>query len=231
MAVATKQSPETSTATMLDRLPVACLAGLVYVVGSLAIVFKLLPTLWHNVLHAPSLPGMQAILAFFMVLAAVGLILLGARLLGPRQLPGLRAGVAVGLLGLLLLVIVVRWIGFIFQSLILGGNWFGTSSPMAGAVLTGVAGVALLIYLVRMFLKPRFERWLVTLEEQGWFNATFYKRSQGQRVRRGTMLGLLIIIGCGIYTMLHRGVLESGTGWEMSVPFTGSEVVKDPGDT
>jgi preprotein translocase SecE subunit len=231
MAVATKQSPETSAASMLDRLPVACLAGLVYVVGSLAIVFKLLPTLWREVLHAPDVPGMQALLALLMVAAAVGLIYLGARLLGPRQLPGLRGGVAVGLVGLFLIVVVVRWIGFIFQSLIVANNWFGASSVMAAAALTGVVGLALLIYLVRLFLKPTFERRLVGLEEQGWFSATFYKRSQGQRVRRGTMLGLLIIVGCGIYTMLHRGLVEPGASWEMSIPFTGREVVKDPGDT
>jgi preprotein translocase SecE subunit len=60
----------------------------------------------------------------------------------------------------------------------------------------------------------------VIIEEQGWFSFVPYKKSQGMRVRRGTILGILGLVGCGIYTMLAHRTLESGPqNWQVPIPF------------
>ena len=48
------------------------------------------------------------------------------------------------------------------------------------------------------------------LEEQGWFSASAYKSLQGLRVRRGTIFGILLLVGAGIWTMLSHGTLRKG---------------------
>src|SRR5207244_7046279 len=74
-------------------------------------------------------------------------------------------------------------------------------------------------------VKPGCARWLRGLEDQGWFHATSYKPNQGVRVRRGSMLALLVLGACGIYTMImHKALgtdlLGTGNNLELTVPFT-----------
>jgi preprotein translocase SecE subunit len=93
-----------------------------------------------------------------------------------------------------------------------------------GVGVTVGVGVLLLALLVRFFLDPRAEGWLTTIEDQGWFTAASYKASQGMRVRRGTMLGLLLLAGSGIWT-LHLGLSSANQSWQFALPFTGRAVV------
>ena len=37
-----------------------------------------------------------------------------------------------------------------------------------------------------------------------WFDANSYKRTQGLRVRRLTMLGILLVAGSGVWTMMNH---------------------------
>ena len=54
---------------------------------------------------------------------------------------------------------------------------------------------------------------------------------QGQRVRRGTILGILLIAGSGVYTMMNNGFLHRlPESWALNVPFTGVVSVENPGD-
>src|SRR5262249_31782813 len=54
----------------------------------------------------------------------------------------------------------------------------------------------------------------------GWFSWNIYKGSQGRVVRRGTMAGILILVGCGIFTLLTHHTLEGGEpNWTVKVPF------------
>ena len=48
---------------------------------------------------------------------------------------------------------------------------------------------------------------MIALEEQGWFSTHQYKRSLGVRVRRLTILGVLIIGGTGAWSLANSGVL------------------------
>ncbi len=47
MAVAERKPQETRTSSLFDRVPVISLVGVVYLLGCLGIIFKLVPDLWR----------------------------------------------------------------------------------------------------------------------------------------------------------------------------------------
>jgi preprotein translocase SecE subunit len=228
MAVAVKNTPDVGPSP-LDRLPVASLIGVVYVLGSLGIIFGLLPILWWNVLgFSRTSFAAGSLLGVAMLAVAIGLGLLVVRGPGIKVPHGTRAGVAVGLLGLLIIVLLARWISLWVE------HWSfdtGALSPGTGIVVVSVAGLGLLVLGLWLFFQPRTEKLLIQIEDQGWFHATSYKPMQGQRVRRGTILGVLLLAGAGIYTLISHQVLRRGSeNWELIVPFTGQVTVTSAGD-
>jgi preprotein translocase SecE subunit len=80
----------------------------------------------------------------------------------------------------------------------------------------GVA-IGLAFLAVRFFLSPRGERWMVGLEEQGWFSTHRYKHALGQKVRRLTILGFLLIGGTGVYSLMSQGAIPAN--WILDMPF------------
>src|SRR5229473_3220001 len=66
-------------------------------------------------------------------------------------------------------------------------------TPAIGIGITIAVGIVLLAVAGWYFFHPTFKRWLLILEEQGWFDIAAYKKSQGQRVRRGTILGIIAL--------------------------------------
>jgi preprotein translocase SecE subunit len=90
--------------------------------------------------------------------------------------------------------------------------------------LTVGAVVGLLFGAFRLFLMPGFYGMLVAFEEQGWFHATPFKPNQGFKVRRATILGLLILGFCGIATLISHRSLGSdrlaANDWYWQIPFT-----------
>lgn len=226
MAVAVKNTPEVASASLLDRMAIASLAGTAYVLGTLGIVFYLIPSLWASLGGGSN--ASLAVRSLIQLLALTGLLVFGARLLGPKTIPGVRAGIAVSLLGFLLILLLTRWASLWIEHWSFDRSLFG---PSAGAILTAVVGLGLLAVGIHFFLRPGAERFLVKLEEQGWFHARPYKPLQGVRVRRGTTFGILVLIGAGIWTMLAHGTLRKGTDdWRLNVPFTGQVIVESAGD-
>ncbi len=227
MTVAVKNTPELSTGNLFDRLAVTSLAGVVYVLGSLAVIFTGLPALWWNYLglSRESFPA-WALLIVAMVAAAGGLIYLGGRLLGPAAPKGARAGIFVGLIGVLIIGWIAKWIAGLIENWSFEHNVF---SQTVAIVLTVVVALALLGVLVWFFFKPRFEEFLRSFEDQGWFHAVSYKPSQGLKVRRGTMLGILILAGSGVWSY-ERSLQSGAENWTVDVPFTGKLQVTSRGD-
>ena len=70
---------------------------------------------------------------------------------------------------------------------------------------------------------------MVNLDAQGWFLLTPFKRTQGQKVRRGTILGILILAGCGIYTLINHWAPTPANQpfpyWSVLVPFSGGRSI------
>jgi preprotein translocase SecE subunit len=226
MAVAVKNTPETASASLLDRTAIASLAGAAYILGTLGIVFYLLPSLWQSL----GLEGNAALMLRIPIqaLALIGLLWYGARLLGPRAAVGVRAGIFMGLAGFLLVLLLTRWASLWIEHWSFDRGMFGSAT---GAIATSVVGLLFLMGGVWLFLRPRTERFLIALEEQGWFSGRAYKSLQGLRVRRGTIFGILLLIGAGIWTMLSHGTLRKGApDWQINVPFTGLVTLDSKGD-
>jgi preprotein translocase SecE subunit len=214
MATAVKTTPESATRSPHQRLVVSSVLGALYVFFSFALIFAGLPTLWDvldlGALLNPFLAG--SLLILVTLPAIVGLVLLGLKLEGPHPQPGARAGAFIGAFLLLLVLLVTLGVG---------NNWFPASEVGAGVGLglTLAIGGGLLFLLGWMYVSPGFGRWLVRVESAGWFHAIAFKGNQGLRVRRGTLVGLLILGLCGIYTLIQHRLLTSGN-WEVNLPYS-----------
>jgi preprotein translocase SecE subunit len=232
MAVAVKNASEAASRSPLDRLAVSSLAGVVYVLGTIGVVFYAVPAAWDALL-GPSIAAAMgsfvnvALKLLAMAGAATGLVILAFRMVGPSPAKGLRAGTGIAIISLLFIGWLTLIFGWILQAII------GSSDAVyiPGLAATGAVGLGLLYLFLRMFFRPSFEDTLGSIEEQGWFSATMYKGSQGQRVRRGTMLAILLLGGCGIYTLLSHHTLEAGaTDWTVTLPFMGGRYLVLLGD-
>jgi preprotein translocase SecE subunit len=153
-------------------------------------------------------------MAVVLIAAAVGLLLLGLRLAGPNPVNGLRAGVFTFVIAGLLLFLITVSVGRILQSFVI-------KDPAARIGLVAMLGVGagLVVLLVRYAMAGGLDRFILALDGQGWFSARPYKANQGLRVRRLTVLGILLIIGSGVYTLIEHKSLSSGN-WKVSIPFT-----------
>ena len=231
MAVAVKNTPETRAPSVLDKLAVASLAGAVYLIGMLWAVFGGLPLLWRQIgLSADSFLAVAG-LGLAMLIAFCVLAVLGVRLFSGKPRPGLRAGIFTVLVLLLVLLGVCRWIAGFVEARVYNNDWFQGSEGQWGGIIAGVVCALVVWWVGRLLFRPSFENFLVRFEEQGWFAARTYKPGQGQRVRRGTILGILLLGGSGIWVLMNRGTLGGAESrWDVDVPFTGRLIVTDRGD-
>lgn len=206
----------------VPRSPQALVAGgsfvgAVYVLGSLIFIFGGLPALWGHWFPKQVvnefLSGALLLLASLVAIVLLGYV--GYRLEKASEVKGLRGGIFVAS--------VVLWL--VLWSAVSFGNIQGVADLEGfGMVLTVGLVVALLFAAFRIFLTPGFYSFLVSFEEQGWFSATPFKPSQGAKVRRATMVGLLVLGGCGIFTMINHHTLGSdrlaANDWYWRLPFT-----------
>jgi preprotein translocase SecE subunit len=230
MSLAVKH-PETSSPGLLDRLRVGTLVGVVYVVAGLAIIFALLPWAWWQALGQPQ--QHTAVATTLLVLVGLGLAagFVYGGLAGLRNyaVPGVKAGIFTALVTLLFVLLLTRWASLYFESWVYDSR---SMSETVGLIATAAVGVVLLILAAKfIFLAPSFGPKMIGFEEQGWFSTTSFKRSQGVRVRRGTIVGILALVGCGIYAMLAHQALAGSTDWAINIPFTGKEQITDLNDT
>lgn len=222
MAVAVKNASEAAPQSPLDRLRLSSLAGAAYVAGSIVLVFYALPWLWANkgfeVLNSFT-DG--AFLLMLTVGGVIGLTILGSRLQGAQPPEGMRAGVFT-ILATVVVTLFAMWaVGVLLESFL----------PAAvGVIVTLAVGVGLLFLAFRKFVQPGTEDTLIAFEHQGWFTWAPYKKSQGLRVRRGTILGILGLACAGIWRLwehksLVYGVAEGWNNWYVRLPFTEDQFV------
>jgi preprotein translocase SecE subunit len=224
MAVAVKNR-ETTTTGLLDRLPVQIVLGVLYVLGCIGILFPLLNTLWWSLLPFDKTQVVGwALLVLAGLLLATGLVYLGAMLLGPKPPKGLRAGIFFGVIGVCLAALITLWVGLWVEAWLYASSVPGATAWMLGVGITLGVGVLLLVLLAKLAFDRRTEAWLATIEDQGWFSTTSYKKSQGVRVRRCTIVGILALAATGLYT-LDQGLHTSAAGWAVHLPFTGQVTV------
>jgi preprotein translocase SecE subunit len=230
MAVAVKNPPVSAASNPYDRMPVVSLVGAAYVIVCLVVVFGVLPYIWRTAFGLTSIGG-DVILGLIMLAAFTALAIVGARLVGPKQPAGARAGIFVALLGFILVLLLTRWASLWLEYEVYTRLLFGDSAATTGLALTGLIALALVALGVYLFLRPETEKYLIRFEGQGWFSAIGYKGLQGQRVRRGTILGILLLAGSGVYTMNNNSFLRRiPERWALNIPFTGVVTLESLGD-
>jgi preprotein translocase SecE subunit len=207
MATAVEPGYQPRTPTPPLSLSIASLLGAAYIIATIAVVLYGIPLLWTKIL-GEQLAGNSfsdwALRQGLRLAAALGLLFVGRKLLGEAPPKGVRGGIFLILTSAIVIF-------FIWRIIALNIN------GMSGMVFSSVIGIALVIFAVRFFAGKMGEGWMVGLEEQGWFHTSSYKRSLGQKVRRLTILGVLLIGGSGIYSLSLQGVLPEN--WVVSMPF------------
>jgi len=230
MATAVKNVVETRPTDPQARLPLAGMFGALFLVASVAAVLFGLPYLWSTGVS----PTLEPKLGLFLdqglkLVAQVGLtvilVIFGMALQGANPIEGLRGAIFFSISVLITVFFLARAVGLIAERNFLQG----VESRQAGWVLTGVAGLFFLFFGWR-FLQSRWaRRGMVAFEHQGWLSLHGYKKTQGQRVRRLTMLGILILLGSGIYVMVSSNSLASfDRNWTLDLPFSDYRLIALP---
>jgi preprotein translocase SecE subunit len=204
--IAKERSPRSAQ----QQLALGSLAGALYVLFGLWIVLAGLPYLWDMIVVGPDgTPYMNEFLSATLLLmlcgaAAFGIAYIGYQLIRTQHLNGLRAGIFFAAV----MIFLSLWIG----EAIGNASERGEEDTM-GLVIGGIITAVLLGISGFLFLQPGWGRLVESVDEQGWFHGTSFKANQGVRVRRGTVLGVLILGLCGIVTL----ILHSGFGSERYV--------------
>lgn len=223
--MATAVNPPSETPAPADprtALLLASAAGAIYVAACIGVVAFGIPFVWKLAVA----PWLTKALGSFVNLAAmgtailaaaVGLVIAGLKLAGKHPPEGLRAGVFSILAGLFLWLLTTVGIGQLLENYVIRDR-----SSTLGLALTIGFGIAILAGVVTLAMKRNLRRFMIVFESQGWFRASSYKPNQGQRVRRLTILGILVIIGSGIYALDQNRSL-TGT-WSVRLPYTGARL-------
>lgn len=196
MATAVLPSPEPKpkATNPTARLLAASVLGAVYLLACAVFVGYGVPLLLQQI----SL-GNSFIAAFVRVVAQIaaiaGLVYVGSWLAGDNPPKGLRGGI------FLVISVVITWF-FLVRAV--GLNLDGLGGQI-GLGVTAAVALGLLFAAYKFLTSPRAIGWMHALEEMGWFHTNSYKRTQGLRLRRYTMIGLLLVGLSGVWTMLtHR---------------------------
>jgi preprotein translocase SecE subunit len=232
MAVVEKPTTKPAvTANPAQRLAVASLAGGLFLLLCLGLVFSLLPLLWDatvgKILTDPrglNNPYLSTSLLLIVTAGVVaGLVVVARKLEGPDPLPGLRAGAAFSVIGLFLTMLIM-----IGVARLVGPQDFGAASGFITWAAALIVGGALVAGMYLLLQHPRISPTLAELENQGWFHATFFKASQGLKVRRGTQIALLLIGLAGVFSAWRSDMFRmilSGPRWavmEVTLPLLGN---------
>ena len=221
MSVAVPTPMETKSSTGPVSLWTTGLAGGIYVLAALAVVFYGVPQLWDMGVSSWLTPAIGstfngALRLVAQLAAVVGLSIFGMNLAGPNPPLGMRGSVFLGIVTIL-------------TAFFLGRGFLMTLERMTGKFEIGQA-ISLLLFGTLLFFfykylaSDRFQRWSIALENAGWFSGNSYKRNQGLRVRRMTIMGVLLLFGSGIYTLVHNNIVTVHD-LTVSLPFTKGTLV------
>lgn len=206
MATAVEAGSEPRTPSPPANRTAASFLGAVYVAAAVAVVFYAIPAAWAQYV-APHTAGNRLLDAgewLVQAAAAVVLVWFGRKLLGSNPPKGVHGGI----------FLVISWAIAIF--FLVRAVALNTDGPV-GMGFTGAVALLLLFLAFKNLTGPTGERWSVGLEEQGWFSTASYKRSLGQKVRRLTMLGIILLGGSGVYSLGFAGVLPEN--WTLAMPY------------
>ena len=201
MAVAVHSTAETKSPLPPMGLVTASVVGAVLVLFAAAVVLDFIPSGWDAGVHKALSDTTNSFVSTAIMIAAqvgagIGFLWLGSKLLAGKQVTGVRGGI--------FFVLAVAFVGFFCVKAIylragLGFNF--------GNLLVMLFFGVILLLLFQFFRTGRFTEWSMLVDRGGWFDAHSYKRTQGHRVRRLTILGILLLAGSGIWTLMNHNYL------------------------
>jgi len=232
MAVVEQEALEQMPRSRHFQLGLRSLLGGALLLFCLGFVLGGLPSMWEAMLgiqgsidagEPPILNEFlsDALLLIIMIAVGAGVAVLLSGLERSNAEPGLRAGVVFGAFGLYVFLGLATKLGWAMAPV--EADEFNIVNVIITLFIVAVMGFGLLW----LFTRPGFSRWLVRVENQGWFHAIPYKGNQGVRVRRGTIIALLVVGVCGIITLVSHRTLGTGrygaNDWIWEIPFTKTE--------
>jgi preprotein translocase SecE subunit len=203
MAVAVQPATDTKKPTQPMGLIAASVIGAVFVLFGLFIVLRGIPWVWDQYIHAGLTKATNsfvstALLITIQAAAAILFVYAWAKLGAGKQVPGFKGGV----------FFIIVAVGIAFFSIKAIWSHLPPNQPLNFATIVVLLfNVTVLFLLVQFFRTGRFTEWSLALDHGGWFDAKSYKRTQGLRVRRLTILGILLVAGSGIWTMMQHNYL------------------------
>jgi preprotein translocase SecE subunit len=202
MAVAV---PSTSEPKQPKRPPeqtslvVSSLIGAVLVLACAGLVLRGVPAAWEAIAAALGVKDpivFMAVQVTAQLATAIGLIYLSSRFRMGQRASGVRGGI--------FFMILVAFVGFF----VLKGLYSAaTQGFTAGGIIVMLFYVVLLFLLVQFFRTGKFTDWSLVMDQAGWFDTHSHKRTQGLRVRRLTILGILLVSGSGVWTLMNHNYL------------------------
>jgi preprotein translocase SecE subunit len=201
------------------NLLVASFIGAVLVLGFAALVLRGVPSAWETLAASLGIKDpivMLAVQVTAQIAAAIGLIYVSSRFRTGQRATGVRGGI--------FFMIAVAFVGFFC----LRGLYAAIGEKFSPAhIVVMLFYVVILFLMVQFFRTGRFTQWSVALDQGGWFDTHSYKRTQGLRVRRLTILGMLLIAGSGVWTLMNHNYLPQNS--KVKLP-DGTEISNRMGD-
>ncbi|WP_020471211.1 preprotein translocase subunit SecE [Zavarzinella formosa] len=196
MAVAVQPTAEASKSAQPMGLIAASCVGAVFVLGAAALVLRIIPGFWESsigrgISQAVNPLFSTALLVVVQVAAAVAIAIAGTKLAANQKTPGARGGI-------------FFVISAVFTAFFCGRAIFLLAGRQltAGTVVAMLVNAAILFFLVQFFRTGKFAEWSLVVDEGGLLSVNAYKPSQGLKVRRLTIVGLLLILGSGVWTLM-----------------------------
>lgn len=206
--------PAGSPLSPRTRLVLASVFGAVVVLGGLAVAGYVVPTYWD--MYVAKLLGkgsgfLNVALRLAAQVAVAGCVIwLGTRAAGEHPPKGLRGGI-------FLVISVLFTLFFLTRAVGLNAENFSVGLP----VTLGL-GAVLVFFAVRFLFGDRAHRYMVDLEYAGWFHTHTFKHTQGVALRRYTLIGVLLLGGSGVVSLMASGSLPVGD-LTLRIPFTGDK--------
>jgi preprotein translocase SecE subunit len=209
-----------------QQLLITSAIGAVLLLAGLGFIFSGLPMLWSNAWDSlfADYPDMlknvflsDALLILIELLVIGGLAYAAYVGLQKSTQPGVRAGMFFMAVYTFFVLWLAAWLGDrIAKNIEESGVGYGILAVIVLALVGGLGYVYLKV--------PGCLQFFEKVEHQGWFHGLSYKGNQGVRVRRGTIVGVLAIGGCGIYTMVTHGYFGSArpdvsNDWSWPLPY------------
>jgi preprotein translocase SecE subunit len=209
-AVQPTTTPPVRVSSSHTSLVIASVYGALVVLGGLVIAGYVVPLLWQQY-AAPAtsqLPGFLSLsLRLIVQLVAAGVVIYaGTRLAGNNPPRGIRGGIFLVISMIIGIFFIVRAFNFQLADLAYG-------TPVSLVVLGVLAFGAF-----KVLMSPWAEAKMHAIEEQGWFHTNSFKATQGLKVRRYTLIGVLIVGLTGAWSLYHHMALGTGD-LMLSMPF------------